>query len=79
MMLKSQIFFGDLGGKKNNFNYCLQTGAVVKDGAHDQTQFGLNHNFISHSLTFTIKDRLASDINEPTNPFGPLVIMVNCL
>lgn len=35
--------------------------------------------FFSHSLAFPIKDRLASDINEPTNPFGPLVITVNCL
>lgn len=34
-MLKSQIFFGDLEKKKqkNPSNYCLQTGAVVKDGA----------------------------------------------
>lgn len=30
-------------------------------------------------FTFPIKDRLASDINEPTNPFRPLVITVNCL
>lgn len=71
---------GDFSKKtKQNLNYCSQTGAVVQDGAMIKHNLDQTSTLFHVSLTFTIKGRLAPDINEPTNPFGPLVITVNCL
>lgn len=53
-MLKSLIFFRDLKKKKKNFNYCLQTGAVVKDSAM------IKHNLDQTSTLFHILSHLQS-------------------
>lgn len=55
-MLKSQIFFWDLEKrkKKKTFNYCLQTGAVVKDGAM------IKHNLYQTTTLFHILSHLQS-------------------
>lgn len=55
MMLKSQIFIGDLEKKgKKSLNYCLQAGAVVKDGAM------IKHNLDQTATLFHILAHLQS-------------------
>lgn len=54
-MLKSQFFFGDLEKRqKKTFNYCLQTGAVVKDRAM------IKHNLDQTTTLFHILSHLQS-------------------